>query len=90
LLSLLRVSYFISKQYQCALKITAWYLLFCDTQFSSPFVPLWGLRFSLPGFAHNTRKEYGQMLNPEVQDQISMCLYPTSGQLTVVECNLVF
>jgi len=50
-------------------------------------VPLWGLWFSLPGFAHNTRKEYGQMLNPEVQDQISMRLYPTSGQLTVVECN---
>ncbi|XP_066343330.1 probable sphingolipid transporter spinster homolog 2 [Miscanthus floridulus] len=26
---------------------------------------------NLKGFAHNTRKEYGQMLNPEVQDQIN-------------------
>ncbi|XP_066343280.1 probable sphingolipid transporter spinster homolog 2 isoform X1 [Miscanthus floridulus] len=26
---------------------------------------------NLKGFAHDTRKEYGQMLNPEVQDQIN-------------------
>jgi hypothetical protein len=38
-------------------------------------VTLWGLGFSLPGFAHNTRNEYSQMLNLEDQDGISMFVY---------------
>ena len=33
-----------------------------------------GCGFCLPGLSHSGIKEYGQMLNPEVQDQIGMCL----------------
>ena len=36
--------------------------------------PFGGCGFCLPGLSHSGIKEYGQMLNPEVQDQIGMCL----------------
>ena len=46
----------------------------CVTWRFSLFVSLGGCGFCLPGLSHSGIKEYGQMLNPEVQDQISMCI----------------
>ena len=61
--------------YLCALHHFVFvFVILCYLMFFHFLCPFGGCGFCLPGLSHSGIKEYGQMLNPEVQDQIGMCL----------------